>query len=678
VTVRSIHGEEDLGTARGEVVVCVAAAGRLEDFVASLRSIVRHAPAPTRVVIHGAAGPAAILDRVVSDAAGDGAARIWHAPDAAVAIRAAAPADVVLVSAGATVAPGWLERLRNAALGDIGVATASAMSDRLPVGSWAGDELAAAAARVAGAAGLTRPRLPEPLAPCIYVRRAAIDLVGDPMAPSFAADCRAQGLWHVLADDVLVQATGPAAAHEPVSAPVSRAIGVARRALDRLSVVIDARSLGGSLDGTRVHVTELIGAVAATGEVSVTALVPANMSTETRSVLERLPGITLLTPGAAGTPAPPLRADVVHRPHQVSAPADLAFLAGLADRLVVTHQDLISFHNPAYFSSEPAWEGYRDLTRRALGAADRVLFFSEHVRADALTEELVEPDRAEVIPIGVDHALVGAQPSPVAPPEAGALPEAAEVVLCLGTDFRHKNRVFALRVVAELLRRHQWPGRLVLAGPHVRNGSSRDDERAVLDHDPALAATVIEIGEVSDAQREWLLCRATLVLYPTVHEGFGLIPYEAAERGVPCLWAAGTALSELLPDAAAGIVPWDAAATADRALVLMRDESARAENISAIRQAGEGLRWAATGRRLVEAYRATCDRPPTPAAAIERTTGLMDGGLSEDAIRLVGPGGALPRDLERPLLALLMRPQLARPVIAAIKAGYRASQRRGR
>jgi hypothetical protein len=298
-------------------------------------------------------------------------------------------------------------------------------------------------------------------------------------------------------------------------------------------------------------------------------------------VLERLPGITLVTRGAAGTPAPPLRADVVHRPHQVSAPADLAFLAGLADRLVVTHQDLISFHNPAYFSSEPAWEGYRALTRRALGAADRVLFFSEHVRADALTEELVEPDRAEVIPIGVDHALVGAQPSPVAPPEAGALPEAAEVVLCLGTDFRHKNRVFALRVVAELLRRLQWLGRLVLAGPHVRNGSSRD-------------------------------------------------------------------------------------------------ESARAENISAIRQAGEGLRWAATGRRLVEAYRATCDRPPTPAAAIERTTGLMDGGLSEDAIRLVGPGGALPRDLERPLLALLMRPHLARPVIAAIKAGYRASQRRGR
>ncbi len=180
MTVRSIDGEEDLGTARGEVVVCVAAAGRLEDFVTCLRSIVRHAPAPTQVVIHGAAGPVAILDRVVSDAAGDGAARVWQAPDLAVAIRAAAPGDVVLVSAGATVAPGWLERMRAAALGDIGVATASAMSDRLAVGSWERDELPAAAARVAAAAGLTRPRLPAPVAPCVYVRRAAIELVGRP------------------------------------------------------------------------------------------------------------------------------------------------------------------------------------------------------------------------------------------------------------------------------------------------------------------------------------------------------------------------------------------------------------------------------------------------------------------------------------------------------------------
>ena len=45
--------------------------------------------------------------------------------------------------------------------------------------------------------------------------------------------------------------------------------------------------------------------------------------------------------------------------------------------------------------------------------------------------------------------------------------------------------------------------------------------------------------------------------------------------------------------------------------------------------------------------------------------------LSEDALRLVGPHGALPRDLERPLLALANHRRLAAPLFGAIKGGYR-------
>jgi hypothetical protein len=56
----------------------------------------------------------------------------------------------------------------------------------------------------------------------------------------------------------------------------------------------------------------------------------------------------------------------------------------------------------------------------------------------------------------------------------------------------------------------------------------------------------------------------------------------------------------------------------------------------------------------------------------------MRGGFSEDAVRLVGPDGLLPRRLERPLLALASHPRLAKPVFGAIEAGYRVSKRRRR
>jgi hypothetical protein len=211
--------------------------------------------------------------------------------------------------------------------------------------------------------------------------------------------------------------------------------------------------------------------------------------------------------------------------------------------------------------------------------------------------------------------------------------------------------------------------------PH---GSSAAEEHRLLAGDERLREAVIDLGEVSEAEKAWLFGHARLVLYPTVHEGFGLVPFEALDHGVPCLWAAGTSLSELLPDAAAGIVPWDAAASAGRALELIRDEPARTGNLEAIARAAESLRWDAAAAGLLDVYLATCAQPPSPAGAYERREGLMQAGFSEDAVRLVGPDGLLSPEAERPLLALASHPRVGRPVFRALEAAYRAARARRR
>src|SRR5262249_9117032 len=220
------------------------------------------------------------------------------------------------------------------------------------------------------------------------------------------------------------------------------------------------------------------------------------------------------------------------------------------------------------------------------------------------------------------------------------------------------NRVFALRLVQQLQVRHNWDGYLLLVGPPVAQGSSTADEAEMLALSPRVAAAVLDFAAVSEAEKEWLYAHSRLAIYPTVYEGFGLIPFEAAHRGLPCLWARGTALSELLPDEAAQLVPWNAAESADRALRLLRDDGARRENIEAIRKAATGLTWDSAAANLITCYRETCDAPAIPAGAVERRHGMMSAPFSEDAMRLCGPGGALPPDLERPLLALATHPQI--------------------
>jgi hypothetical protein len=131
----------------------------------------------------------------------------------------------------------------------------------------------------------------------------------------------------------------------------------------------------------------------------------------------------------------------------------------------------------------------------------------------------------------------------------------------------------------------------------------------------------------------------------------------------------------VLPDSVAAVVPWDAGASADRAFELMRTETVRDEQLAVIREAARQLTWDAAAAALVELYEATCDAAPPPGAALARADGLMSGAISEDALRLVGPAGALPREAERPLLALATHPRLAGPAFRALELGYRASYR---
>jgi len=731
VNVRWLEADAGLGAARGEIVVCIPLYGGHEHFVRCLRSVLDHTPGHVRILICDDASPDTRSREFVArleQAGGEHEVvylrrreNVGFPANVNGALRAAAPADVVILNSDCVVSGGWIDGLRAAANEDSRIASATALTNNgtlvsvpepfpspyLPDG-WTLDQAAAA---VRGHSLRIRPRLLAAVGHCVLIRRSAIDLVGEfdlAFTPGYGEEvdfsqrCLHAGLSHVLADDVFIYHAGGASfsnngqihpvkeEHERLLAirypyyhmavraieaetagPLARARSVARRALKGLSVVIDARILIGPMTGTQLQVLEVISALARTEKAHIKAIVPDVPGSYAHRTLASLPDVELVT-RADVLDGRLARADLLHRPYQIDNEEDVSFLAPLAERLVVTNQDLIAYHNPSYFQSYSKWQGFRRTTATALAVADRVVFVSEHARDEALAEELLEPARASVVHNGVDHALLDAHNDPEPPRGAERLPEGAETILCIGTDFRHKNRVFALRLLAALQTQHGWDGRLLLVGPRVTAGSSAPEEAEILALHPNLVDAVIDFASVSEAEKSWLFQRARLVLYPTVHEGFGLVPFEAAERGVPCLWAAGTSLAEVLPPEAGEIVSWDPTATAEPALALLRDEEARARNLAAISAAAARFTWDAAAAKLLEVYELTCDTPAAPAGALERRGGLMGGVLSEDAMRLLGPGGALPVEMERPLLALATHPQVSKPMFRAIKFGYKA------
>jgi len=629
------------------------------------------------------------------------------------AVDAAGRADLAVALPGIELFGDGLDRLVAAARSDSTIASASAMLSEGPRPPWPlpAGELADAAASVARHAARLRPRIGTPQAGCVLLRRTALDLVGtsdDILSPAaalaeFGERCVARGLSHVLADDVL--AGGVPAALDPQEAaaldaryphrraarehdeqpesPVAHAVRIASRGLSRLSVTIDGRALGPTRGGTQLQTLELIAALGRTGRVALRIVTPPDLQPDARTVLEGIDDIVLL-PYEAAAAQPVTPSHIVHRPSQVFTSSDLALLLPLGDRLVVTHQDLILYRNPGYHDAVETWQRYRRATRDALAAADHVVFFSDHARRDALADALVDPAVASVVPVGVDHrvsATAGCRNR--RPP---ALPDDdTPFLLCLGTDLPHKNHAFAVELAAALRAEHNWHGRVVLAG-HTADVSA--------DAGGVAASEVSRLGPVCDEEKAWLLEHAVAVVYPTLYEGFGLVPFEAAAAGTPCLFAAQAALAEVLPANAATLVAWNAHASAEAVAPLLQPGAARAAHVATLRDAATRYRWDDTARSLIDVYEALVAQPPLGRGRVVRERLVLEHRLAQseglrqqewqrhnafrekigsDGLGLVGPGGVLEPADQRAMLALMSKPVLRRPVLSAARAGYRAA-----
>jgi glycosyltransferase involved in cell wall biosynthesis len=603
--------------------------------------------------------------------------------------------------------------MRAAAASDARVATVSVMANSATIlsiperneptdGLPEGISLDEAAERVNQSSLRIRPEIPTAVGHCMLIRRSALELVGPfdlIFSPGYGEEvdfsqrCLVAGLKHVLADDVYVLHHGGVSFGERskqlqhdrdtivanrypwfletvhqmqvrTEGPLDSALLNASIGLRRWRVTIDGAGLNASRTGTQLHTLGVISSLARSGQVDLRVLVPTPLNAEVAKLLAGFDSVELLPDDEVDEETE--KSDLVHRPFQFTNPSELQFLQRLGHRLVVSQLDQIAFHNASYFESATAWFEYRQTTIDALANIDLALFISQHSADDAIANGLIDADRAAVIHLGVEQLMASPDEPPVAPSRIEQL-AGAPFVLCLGTNFSHKNRVFAIRLLAAL-RELGWDGWLVFAGPHAASGTSEDAEQAELDADPGNAARVVDLGPVEEAEKLWLLANTAAVIYPTTHEGFGLVPFEAAAAGAPCIFASNTSLAELFPKELAMITAWDEKETARATLPLLTAGPEREQQVSAVLAAGAALTWPAYGASLLDAYRAMLE---LPSSAYSLLTRQGQGAVSREGYWLVGPEGLLDQRYERPLLAISSRPALALILLRPLEWCYR-------
>ncbi|MCA1674437.1 MAG: glycosyltransferase, partial [Actinobacteria bacterium] len=278
--------------------------------------------------------------------------------------------------------------------------------------------------------------------------------------------------------------------------------------------------------------------------------------------------------------------------------------AKVATRTAVTIQDLASYHVGSYHGSSEEWLERRRTMRQVAAEVDGVIAISHDVKAHLRLERIpVDPERVFVVENGTDH-LTGDE-SASAPAELVARGfVASEFALVLGTNYAHKNRDIAIRVLRELRRRGLRLA-LVLAGAAVPFGSSRISEARW----GAGEEDLYVIPDVTSEERNWLLRHASLVLYPTSAEGFGLVPYEAARFGTPTVLVPFGPLGEVAGDLPVTAADWSPRSLADAAEMLLDDPAIAQRQVAAALASGQDFTWDATAAKLVAVYRSLLATP---------------------------------------------------------------------
>lgn len=572
-----------------------------------------------------------------------------------------APRDIVLLGADVELPPGWLPRLRAAAYVRSTVVSATPLSNDewfrgIQAGAQSGGlSFAEIDARVQAHARRLRPIIPAPSASCVYLKRSALDLIGgfdrlysalDDGLADFAQQAVAISFSHVLADDLFVgrRIAAPADSRAEASAErdlarqvlaqryhwyadwlaqssdrnshLAQALEQVRQAVVGAKIAIDATCIDGTPNGTHVGTLGLIRAIAATLQRpnQLTLILKDGVPLGALDGVDRLVDQVLRVSDVEAFKQPQF--DLIHRPFQVAEIGHLHFLQQAARRLVVSQLDCIAFANPSYAPDIASWHHLRKTNQLLFDIADGIAFNSHDVLADAQHQGLdIAPDRGLIAYNGVEQyydTRVAAQP----PAQAEALAD-QPFILVIGANYRHKNRVYALRLLHELIVQYQWPGRVVFVGSAIRFGGSEDDELAELRRKPELSARVCDFKAISEAEKRWLLERAALVLYPSIYEGFGFVPFEAAAVNVPALTSRATALAEVLGDAPLFLERMDPAEGARVAWCLLTDPEAARQQVAAINTRAGQFTWSAVAERVWRFYQHILSQPPRAQGVID-------------------------------------------------------------
>lgn len=247
-------------------------------------------------------------------------------------------------------------------------------------------------------------------------------------------------------------------------------------------------------------------------------------------------------------------------------------------------------------------------TRRWLGRhiknycsrADIILTVSQFSKQEILRYLPVRKEKVHVLYLGVDKADYHASPSKT---EIISVKEkyhiAGDYILYLGTLEPRKNIERLLAAYIDIKTSHSDFPKLVLAGKKGWLYQTIFD----LAKEYNLQDDIIFTGYIEEKDTPILMGGATMFVFPSLYEGFGIPPLEAMACGTPVITSNTASLPEVVGDAGIMVDPYSDSDLRDCMLSIYADEELRKRLHCLGIQRAKEFTWEKAAKQLVKIYK---------------------------------------------------------------------------
>jgi glycosyltransferase involved in cell wall biosynthesis len=286
--------------------------------------------------------------------------------------------------------------------------------------------------------------------------------------------------------------------------------------------------------------------------------------------------------------------DIIHATNQT-----LSFIIDERRPSVITVHDIIELVDPQNWAIGIAarWL-YRGITQ-----ASHIIAVSHYTAHELITKLAVPQARITIVPNGVSqhfHPLENFHESVAYHSLQQELKLSGQkIILYVGSEHQRKNVPAALAAFAKVHAKNPHTIFLKVGEAGLRTG--RQTTLETIDQ-LRLQGHVRLLGAVTPERLNELYNLADVLLYPSLHEGFGLPVLEAMAAGTPVVTSSATSLPEVVGDAALLADPLDVEALTQHVLQVLENEAVATRMKQAGIERAKQFSWDAAAQAVSRVY----------------------------------------------------------------------------